>query len=387
MVSAGMLYWITGLSGAGKTTIGNRLYYELKRTKENVVLLDGDIIKEIVSDEVEYSEEARRRRAMKYAKMCKMLTDQGIIVICCTVAMYDEIRDWNKINNKRYVEIFLNVPFNILRERDQKGLYTKFEKGETKNILGLDMEVEFPKTPNLEFCNDGSESIESIVNKILEYEPEYSSDFDRDSEYWDLYYAERKVPETPSLFAQWILPQMKKQKNVLDLGCGNGRDSIFFYHNGMNVTAIDASPQVIESLKNKIKQNNIYFICDDFVCSSMIFAGQYDYCYSRFSLHAINEKQELEVIKNVFKVLKNGGKFYIETRSVADEIYGKGVKVGEDSYYYNGHFRRFIRKECLLERLKEVGFEIEYEKESKGFAPWEGADPFVIRIIADKRLI
>lgn len=386
MDNAGTLYWITGLSGAGKTTIGNRLYYELKRTKDNVVLLDGDIIKEIVSDEVGYSEKERRTRAMKYAKICKMLTDQDIIVICCTIAMYDEVRAWNRINNKRYVEIFLNVPLNILRERDQKGLYTKFENGKMKNILGLDMEAEFPKSPDLEFCNDGSEEIESIVNKILKYKPEYSSDFDRDSEYWDSYYAEGKASEKPSLFAQWILPQLTKQRNILDLGCGNGRDSIFFLNNGMNVTAIDASPQVIKSLESKIKKRNIYFICDDFVCSSMIFAGQYDYCYSRFSLHAINEKQEMEVVKNVFKVLKNGGKFFIETRSVADEIYGKGVKVGEDSYYYDGHFRRFIRRERLIERLKEVGFEIEYERESRGFAPWGEEDPFIIRIVASKKI-
>ena len=385
MADIGLLYWITGLSGAGKTTIGNRLYYELKKSKDNVVLLDGDIIKGIVNDEVGYSEKERRKRAMKYAKLCKMLTDQDIIVICCTIAMYDEVRVWNKINNKRYVEIFLNVPLDILRERDQKGLYTKFEDGEEKNILGLDLEAEFPKEPNLEFCNDGKESIESIVNKILKYEPEYSSNFDRDVKYWDLYYAKRQASESPSPFAQWILPQLIKQKSILDLGCGNGRDSIFFNSNGMIVTAVDASPQAIKILESKTKRNNICFICDDFVCSSMLFAGQYDYCYSRFSLHAINKEQEIEVIGNVFKVLKDGGKFFIETRSVADEIYGEGVKVGEDSYYYNGHFRRFIRKECLIKRLKEAGFEIEYEKESRGFAPWEGADPFIIRIVARKR--
>lgn len=385
MADKGILYWITGLSGAGKTTIGNRLYYELKRTKDNVVLLDGDIIKEIVNDEVGYSKEERKKRAMKYAKMCKMLTDQDMIVICCTIAMFDEVRAWNKVNNKGYVEIFLNVPLNILCERDQKGLYTKFADGEVKNILGLDIEAELPKSPDLEFCNDGHESIEAIVNKILEYEPKYSLDFNRDAKYWDSYYTEGKAPQNPSQFAEWILPQLKKHSNILDLGCGNGRDSIFFGDNDMNVTAIDASPQVIKHLEHTIKRDNMYFICDDFVCSSMIFAGQYDYCYSRFSLHAINEKQEMEVIKNVFRVLKSGGKFFIETRSIADEIYGKGEKVGEDSYYYNGHFCRFIRKERLTERLKDTGFEIEYENESRGFAPMAGENPFIIRIVANKK--
>lgn len=386
MGSKGILYWITGLSGAGKTTIGNKLYYEMKRNIENVILLDGDVIKDIVSDNVGYSEEERRRRAMKYAKLCKMLTDQNMIVICCTIAMYDEVRRWNRINNKQYVEVFLNVPFEVLRERDQKGLYSEFMNGRMQEVSGLDLKVEFPKNPDIEICNDGTETIDSVVRKIIEYKPEYSPNFDRDSEYWNKYYRidENRggAPEVPSSFAQWILPQLEKQKSILDLGCGNGRDSLFFNDNGMNVTAIDASSTAIEDLKRK--KDNIYFICDDFVCSSMIFADQYDYCYSRFSLHAINEKQEEEVLRNVFRVLKKGGKFFIETRSVNDEIYGKGKKVGKDSYFYNGHFRRFIRKEQLIKRLKNVGFAIDYDEEERGFAPYGGSNPYIIRIIASK---
>ena len=61
----GILYWITGLSGSGKTSIGIRLYYEMKKTYDNVVLLDGDILKEIVDEYVGYSDEQRIKRAMK----------------------------------------------------------------------------------------------------------------------------------------------------------------------------------------------------------------------------------------------------------------------------------------------------------------------------------
>ena len=78
----GILYWITGLSGAGKTTIGNRLYYELRKHQNNVILLDGDILKNVIGDNLGYSEIDRRNRAMKYARICKMFTDQGMIVIC-----------------------------------------------------------------------------------------------------------------------------------------------------------------------------------------------------------------------------------------------------------------------------------------------------------------
>lgn len=167
MIEEGILYWITGLSGAGKTTIGKKLYIELRKTKSNIVLLDGDIMKEIVSDTVEYSADDRKKRAMKYAKMCKMLTDQGIIVICCTISMYDDVREWNRKNNKNYMEIFLDVSLEVLEARDQKGMYSKQRGGSFKNLVGIDMQAEFPKSPDLVLINDGRYTVEQCVNKIL----------------------------------------------------------------------------------------------------------------------------------------------------------------------------------------------------------------------------
>lgn len=154
----GILYWITGLSGAGKTTIGTRLYYEMKKTHDNVVLLDGDILKEIVDENVGYSDGQRRKRAM-----------------------YDEVRKWNRENNKRYVEVFLDVPVEVLRERDQKGLYSKLENGKIKNVSGMDLQVEFPKTPDITVRNDGSRTVADVVKEIMGFQPQYRSDFDRDT--------------------------------------------------------------------------------------------------------------------------------------------------------------------------------------------------------------
>lgn len=380
----GILYWITGLSGAGKTTIGNRLFYELRKVRENVVLLDGDILKKIVGDNLGYSEEDRRKRAMKYALLCKTLTDQGMTVICCTIAMYDEVREWNRKNNKGYVEIFLNVSEDILRQRDQKGMYSRYQKGEFKNLAGVDVGVEYPKNPDLMLENDGSLSIKECVDKILGINIKYSDDFDRDVEYWNHFYESNQDIEQPSLFALSIADKLIKNKNMLELGCGNGRDSFYFASKGLNVTAIDASDKIIERLQKKEYLGNICFICDDFVCSPTIFAGQFDYCYSRFSLHAINAEQENEIIKNVFGALRVNGVFFIEVRSVNDEIYGLGKKIAEDTYIYKGHFRRFIVKKKLEEKLIMAGFNLLYTEESRGFAPLGNSDPFVIRIIARK---
>lgn len=247
----GVLYWITGLSGAGKTTIGNRLYYELRKRQTDVVLLDGDILKKIVGDSVGYSEEDRRKRAMKYALLCKTLTDQGITVICCTIAMYNEVRDWNRKNNKGYVEIFLNVSESTLRQRDQKGMYSQYQKGELKNLAGVDVKVEFPQNPDLVLNNDGNLTIRECVNQILAIEVKFSSDYDRDVEYWNKFYESRPDIEQPSLFARSVIKMVQKGKSILELGCGNGRDSFYFAKNGLNVTAIDASNAVIEKLQNR----------------------------------------------------------------------------------------------------------------------------------------
>lgn len=384
MDNRGILYWITGLSGAGKTTIGNRLYYEKRKTNDNVVLLDGDILKGIVGDSVGYTDEARRKRAMKYAMLCKMLTDQGMIVICCTIAMYDEVREWNRKNNKGYVEIFLDVPVNVLETRDQKGMYSNLKEGKIANLAGIDMQVEFPKHPDVVIENDGRYTVKECVDKILQYKVLFSSDFNRDTEYWNQFYESRPDINKPSLFAIFVAKFLKKGGNILELGCGNGRDSIYFQKKGMNVTAIDASDSAIRMLQEQNSNGNICFICDDFVCSPAIFAGQYNYCYSRFSLHAINEEQENEVISNVYKVLKDGGKFFLEVRSVHDEIYGKGKEVGRNSYIYDGHFRRFVEKEELEKKLLSQGFLIEYSEESRGFAPYKDDDPLVIRMIVVK---
>ena len=188
MEQAGILYWITGLSGAGKTTIGNRLYCEIKKKNKNVVLLDGDVLKKIVAEDLGYSEEDRRKRAIKYALLCKLLTDQGMTVICCTIAMFDEVREWNRKHNKGYVEVFLDVGLEILKKRDQKELYSKAERGELKNLAGIDLHVEFPKTPDIILQNDGRYTIKECVDKILSYTVTFSSDFERNVDCWNGYY-------------------------------------------------------------------------------------------------------------------------------------------------------------------------------------------------------
>lgn len=381
----GKLYWITGLAGAGKTTIGNALYYELKKEKSNVVLLDGDILKGIVGEKLGYSYEERLERAKRYCNLCKLLTEQGITVIICTIAMFDSIRQWNRQKIKGYIEIFLDVSMDVLIQRDRKGLYSKYKEGTVKELAGIDLEVEFPKNPDIILKNDGSITVKDCVKQILKVSEGYKEYFRRDAKYWNDYYVKNGIGlDRPSQFAVDMLSYMQVGKSILDLGCGNGRDSIFFDENELIVTGIDASEEAIGMLNTYCNEKDILFICDDFVTSKALYQQQYDFCYSRFTLHAIDKAQELELLENVYAALKDGGRFFIEARSIHDDIYGKGTQIGQHEYIYNDHYRRFLVKEEIEDHLKDKGFEIEYIAESRGFAPTEDNDPVLIRIIARK---
>ena len=164
---SGTVYWITGLSGAGKTTIGTHLYNEIRKIKPNVFILDGDIGRITYNDKIGYSREEREEGAYRNSRVCKMISDQGIDVVCCTVSMFNGVREWNRENISNYKEIFLNVPMEVLIDRDQKGLYSKVKSGEGKDVVGLDQEVEFPTNPDLIVINDGSILPQDIVNDII----------------------------------------------------------------------------------------------------------------------------------------------------------------------------------------------------------------------------
>ncbi len=166
MEQIGTTYWITGLSGAGKTTIGRLLYEYLRRKDEKLVLLDGDILREVYQDH-SYSQDGRIELTYRNARLCKMLNEQGINVIICCVAMYDECRTWNRDNIKNYKEIFLNVPVDELIKRDQKKLYSRALNNEIENVMGINMDYEAPKTPDIEINNSGDFTPRKTVDFIV----------------------------------------------------------------------------------------------------------------------------------------------------------------------------------------------------------------------------
>ena len=167
MDKKGTVYWITGLAGAGKTTIGLDLYSYLKRKKDNIVLLDGDILRDVYVDGGGYSTEARRSGAFQDARMCKMLSDQGIDVIYCGISMYEDCRRWCRDNIEKYKVIYLHVPMGVLIERDKKELYSKALKGEISEVVGIDLPWDEPNEPDVYIDNSGDLTKEKVVDVII----------------------------------------------------------------------------------------------------------------------------------------------------------------------------------------------------------------------------
>jgi cyclopropane fatty-acyl-phospholipid synthase-like methyltransferase len=207
-----------------------------------------------------------------------------------------------------------------------------------------------------------------------------------DKNYWENYYKSTPVGEKPSLFAQFVLDNyLKSGESLIELGCGNGRDGIFFSENGLNVLAVDQCAEEIEALQDKSGKENLKFLSSDF--TQLDHENIFDNIYSRFTLHSISEEQENRVIDWSYKSLNKGGHIFIEARGHKNEIYKLGEKVqGEEhAYIYNNHYRRFVNKEDLVTKLRTTGFELIFEAEEKGFAPYENTDYTFMRVIALKK--
>jgi adenylylsulfate kinase-like enzyme len=162
-ITPGTLYWITGLPGAGKTTVANLLADSLWESGGKPVLLDGDTLRSIIAPDTGYSITERRQLAMSYAGLSQAITLQGVDVICSTVSMFHAVRDWNRENVPEYFEVFLRVTPETLRTRDQKGLYSS----PGKNVYGLDIEIEEPLNPDLIIDNEDDLTPDLAVARIL----------------------------------------------------------------------------------------------------------------------------------------------------------------------------------------------------------------------------
>jgi len=150
-----LVIWIIGLSASGKSTLADETVRLMREKVDNVVLLDGDGVREAFGDDLSHTLEGRKKNADRLCRMSRFLSGQGLNVVCAVLSIFDESRKWNRDNIDNYYEVFIDVPLDILIERDPKGLYAKALRGEITEFPGIDLEFPVPKSPDLVINNNG----------------------------------------------------------------------------------------------------------------------------------------------------------------------------------------------------------------------------------------
>jgi adenylylsulfate kinase len=162
--------WMTGLSGAGKTTIAKYLDEALYSKGYIAQILDGDNIRSGINSNLTFSDTDRYENIRRIAEVSKLFMNCGIIIINSFISPTEEIRNMalDIIGEENFIEVYVNAPIEVCEERDTKGLYAKARKGEIKNFTGIDSPFELPKSAHIEVRTD-LQSIDESVIQIMEY--------------------------------------------------------------------------------------------------------------------------------------------------------------------------------------------------------------------------
>lgn len=145
----GIIFWLTGLSGAGKSENASRLASYLRKRGRSCVLLDGDDLRSVINAQQCFSRGDRVDLGIQYGKLCNLIARQGVDVVIATIALYSEIHEWKKRNFENCCTIYLDVPVEELRRRDPKKIYERYFARQLTNVAGLDLRVDIPENPSI----------------------------------------------------------------------------------------------------------------------------------------------------------------------------------------------------------------------------------------------
>lgn len=165
--TTGHVIWLTGISGSGKSTLGAMLAQHLSANSlKQVEFLDGDAIREFFENDLGYTKPERIANVKRVAFGAYLLAKNGVLAVVANIAPYYEVRDFIRKKILNYTQIYLKTSLSKVAQRDVKGYYQNFDKGQQNNLIGLDDPYEEPRTPDLIIQTD-QETIEDSFNQIL----------------------------------------------------------------------------------------------------------------------------------------------------------------------------------------------------------------------------
>lgn len=168
----GFTLWFTGLSGSGKTTIAKAVAQELLDRGLKVERLDGDIVRESLTRDLGFSKEDRNKNIERVTFVAKLLTRNGVAVLCSFISPYRERRAKSRQEIGEFIEVFVECSVEECANRDVKGLYEKAFAGEIENFTGVSDPYEDPENPEI-VCHTAQETLKESTAKIIAYLEEH----------------------------------------------------------------------------------------------------------------------------------------------------------------------------------------------------------------------
>ena len=160
--SKGILFWITGLSGSGKSSIAKTIKPKIVKKYGPTIIFNGDDLRKILNFN-DYSLKGRLANGYKFSKLFKFITNQNINVIFAGVGMFHKLRAYNRKNIKNYVEIYIKTELNQILSTRKKKIY----KNKKNKIVGRDLRAELPKKPDIILKNNFKKKISFLSKKLF----------------------------------------------------------------------------------------------------------------------------------------------------------------------------------------------------------------------------
>ena len=164
----GVTVWFTGLSGSGKTVMAVLIHEQLVSRGLRVERLDGDIVRQALTRDLGFSKEDRDTNIERVTFVAKLLTRNGVLVLCSFISPYRARRDKSRQEIGEFIEVYVEASVEVCAERDVKGLYAKAFAGEIENFTGVSDPYEAPENPEI-ICHTAKETPEESANKAISY--------------------------------------------------------------------------------------------------------------------------------------------------------------------------------------------------------------------------
>ncbi|MGB1076927.1 MAG: adenylyl-sulfate kinase, partial [Bdellovibrionales bacterium] len=163
-------FWMTGLSGSGKSTIANALEQALFEKGFHTIILDGDNVRHGLNKDLGFTEHQRAENIRRIAEVSKLMMDAGLIVIVSFISPFEAEREMAKriIGEEDFVEVYIDAPLEVAEKRDVKGLYKKARAGKIPNFTGISSPYEPPRTPDLRLRTEKA-TVEENAQEIISY--------------------------------------------------------------------------------------------------------------------------------------------------------------------------------------------------------------------------